>query len=142
MNSVCVRCAAFAVLGLAVLALSSSSATSADKDKVTPIKEIMAKAHKGGNSILGSLKTALAKKDDVKWDSVESKVKDLVLLAGDLTKNTPKKGEKESWEKLTTAYEKDAKALLTAAEKKEYDDAKKSLSALSDSCKGCHSVHR
>ena len=45
-------------------------------------------------------------------DAVQSKAKDLVLLAGDLGKNEPKKGDAESWKKLTKSYENERQEVV------------------------------
>ena len=91
---------------------------------------------------MATLKKDLAKKDEISWDAVQSKAKDLVLLAGDLGKNEPKKGDAESWKKLTKSYETNAKKLLDAAEKKDAAPASKALTALSGSCGACHKAHK
>jgi hypothetical protein len=120
--------------------LVSNAQSSADDPK--SVKEIMKAAHKGGDAILPQLKTALGKKKDTDWEKVQSKVKDLALLAGDLEKNEPKKGTKDSWAKLTKAYSENVGKLSAAAEKKDSAAALTALMPLTGSCMGCHSVHR
>jgi Cytochrome C' len=132
-------CMGVAVCGLVAVSLSDLSA--ADKDKVTPIEEIMEKAHKKGDGILPAIGKEL-QGAKVNWDAVESKTKDLLLLAGDLGKNTPPKGEKVSWDKLTKAYVTNVEGLQKAAESKDVAKAKASQKALAGSCTGCHSRHK
>jgi hypothetical protein len=132
-------CMGVAVCGLTAVSLSELSA--ADKDKVTPIDEIMEKAHKKGDGILPAIGKEL-QGAKVNWDAVESKTKDLLLLAGDLGKNTPPKGEKVSWDKLTKAYVTNVEGLQKAAESKDVAKAKASQKALAGSCTACHSRHK
>ncbi len=141
MQGLIVRSAAVAVLGFAIISFASPRTGAAADDKITSIKDIMAKAHKGGDSLLSAMKADLAKKD-VNWDAVQSKSKDLVLLAGDLSKNKPGKGEQASWDKLTAAYGEDAKKLHDAADKKDVPGASKALASLGKSCGACHKAHK
>ena len=133
----------FAV-GALVLALGamlvSNSPSSADDPK--SVKDIMKAAHAGGDAILPKLKTALGKKKDTEWETVQGKVKDLALLAGDLEKNTPKKGTKESWMKLTKTYSENVGKLSAAVEKKDATASLAALKPLQGSCMGCHSMHK
>jgi cytochrome c556 len=66
----------------------------------------------------------------------------LTALADALTKGTPPKGEKESWEKLSGDYLKAAKELNEAATKKDIDVAVSAVSTLGKSCMTCHMAHR
>ncbi|MBY0522376.1 MAG: cytochrome c [Gemmataceae bacterium] len=130
------------VVGLALLAtLAFALPSSAEDDKDPSIKEIMTKAHKGGDAILGKIGKDLAAKEP-DWADVTKLSKELVGLGASLAKNKPTKGEQESWDKLTKSYNESAKALLAAAEKKETKDAKEAHKKLSGSCKGCHDAHK
>ena len=135
------RLFAVGALAVAIGAMLFSNSPSAADDPKT-VKEIMAAAHKGGDAILPQLKTALGKKKDTDWEKVQTKIKDLALLAGDLEKNEPKKGKKESWMKLTKAYSENVGKLSMAAEKKDTTAALAALAPLTGSCMGCHSQHR
>ena len=112
------------------------------KDEKAPatIKQVMAKAHKQGGA-LPAIAAAL-KSNDVKWESVESKTKDLLLLAGDLSLNKPPKGEQASWDKLCKEYLENVQSLEKAVKDKSAADALASQKALSTSCKSCHSAHK
>ena len=111
-----------------------------DKDNPS-IKEIMTKAHKGGNALLGKMAKEL-NSSDVPWDQVTTQSKALVRLGKALAKNTPPKGEKASWEEQTSKYNKNAQALVEAVDKKDKDAATTALKALQGSCKACHSNHK
>jgi hypothetical protein len=82
--------------------------------------------------------------DAKKWDDVEAKAKAWVAAAEDLCKNSPKKGEADSWKELTGKYLEETKHLLEAAGKKDAEKAKAALAYLSDgkTCGGCHSKHK
>lgn len=132
-----------AAFGLTILALAGGvSATAQDKKddkKVPPVKEIMKAGHKGDDAHMA--KVVLAVKDG-KWEDAQSHAKDLADNGTLLGKNTPKKGDPKSWEKLTTKYADNTKALYEATQKKDADASKAALENLGASCKECHSVHR
>src|SRR5262249_43149188 len=113
----------------------------ADDKKDPTIKEIMNKAHKGGNALIKVLEKEL-KAPDVDWEHVQEHTKELLDLGKALGKNEPPKGEKASWEKLTKQYEDNATALNKAAEKKERKTAQDARAKLQGSCAGCHKQHR
>jgi hypothetical protein len=127
-----------ALLVAAVLLLPPS--TAADKDSPA-IKEIMTKAHKGPDSLIGKLGAEL-KDDDPEWPKVQAQTKELVGLGAALGKNTPPKGDKESWEKLTTAYEDNAKDMDKAAQKKDKATTAADLKNLTNMCMHCHKAHK
>jgi hypothetical protein len=130
------------VAAIAVLALLAGCLTSLGADDKDPtIKEIMTKAHKGGDAILSKLGKDL-KADKPDWDADAKLSAELVKLGTALGKNKPPKGEKESWEKLTKAYVETAKALDAAIEKKEKKDAVEDQKKLAGMCKDCHTAHR
>src|SRR5262245_23993434 len=89
-----------AVVALGAVAALVLAPSRADDQKELTIKEIMTKAHKGGNSLIQVVGKEL-KASDVDWEHVTEHVKDLVKLGKGLAKNEPAKGEKASWEKLT-----------------------------------------
>lgn len=127
-------------LVLALLAFVTLGPSRA-QDKNLSIKDIMGKAHKGGDALLSKLGKEL-KGTDVPWEDVQKQAKELVDLGTSLSKATPSKGDKSSWDKLTASYLSDAKALSAAAEKKNKDDAVAAQKKLSTSCKACHSAHK
>ncbi len=129
------------VAGLAVLSLLIGMISSSAADDAPSIKDIMNKAHKGGDSIKGKLEKDL-KSDKPDWDEVTKLSKELVSLGEALGKAKPSKGDQESWDKQTKAYQEKAKALLAAAEKKEKKDAEAALKAIGGSCGACHKAHK
>ncbi len=130
-------------VGLAVVAglVVALNGTSADDKKDPSIKEIMTKAHKGGDSLIQGVGKGL-KAAEPDWDEVHKKTKELVKLGTSLGKNTPPKGEKESWEKVTKKYVDNAKALDEAVDQKDKAAAQDAHKKLSGSCMECHKAHK
>ncbi len=125
----------------AVALLVVFGVAAAQEKKDASIKDIMNKAHKGGDSIIGKLGKQL-KSDTPNWDDVQKESKELVSLGTDLGKATPPKGEKESWSMLTSRYVKTAKDLETDAQKKDKVAANDALTKLRGSCTDCHKAHK
>jgi surface antigen len=96
-----------------------------DKKPKYTIKEVMAKAMKGG----------LCKKCASGKASDDEK-KELVELFTALSENSPPKGEKESWKKKTKALVDAAKSLADGG-----TGAGKKLGGAAN-CKACHSSHK
>ena len=131
-----------AALAAALIGLAASGTQSiAEDDKDPSIKEIMTKAHKGGNSLLSTVGKDL-KSAEPNWDDVQTKTKELVKLGKSLGKNDPPKGDKESWEKLTKSYLDTAKQLDDAVRAKEKSKAVTAHSKLTKMCAACHKVHK
>ena len=116
---------------------------SAADDKVADVSTIM-KKNNGGKKSNGKLIDAALKSGDVKWDEVAKLAKDYNKYAADLPKNTPDKGDKASWDKLSKAYADEAKKLDEAAGKKDLDATKAAIATLIKpaTCKACHDVHK
>jgi hypothetical protein len=121
----------------AVLLLNASGAD----DKPPSIKDIMNKAHKGGDSLIQAVGKDL-KADTPDWEDAAKKSKELLELGSALGKNNPPKGEKDSWEKLTKLYADTAKELDDAVQKKDKDAALTAHKKLAGSCMNCHRAHR
>lgn len=138
MTKVCRGAAILAVLAGLTAWLAPSGA---DEKKEPTIKAIMTKAHKGGDSLIAGIGKDL-KESEPDWADVLKSSKELATLGTALGKNEPPLGEKESWEKLTKAYQVKAKALVAAAEKKDKDDATAAHKTLSMTCAGCHKAHK
>jgi cytochrome c556 len=122
------------MLALAVLA---AVALAADPS----IKEIMTKAHKGGDSLIEVVGKA-AKADTPDWDTINKSTDQLVDLGKSLSKaEFPKdapKGTKEGWAKQTMIYNEQVAALDAAAGKKDKDATFTAFTKLKNSCGGCH----
>ncbi len=96
-----------------------------DAEPKYKIKDVMKKAMKG---------PLLKKVAGGQASDAEKKELHEMLVA--LSKNKPKKGEADSWKKLTGALVKASKAAVDGA-----DDAGEQLKKAAD-CKGCHSKHK
>ncbi|TWU60073.1 hypothetical protein Poly51_03470 [Rubripirellula tenax] len=109
-------------------ATTAMPSRAADEDDAAPkykTKEIMKKAMKG----------PLLKKVAEGGASDEEK-KELHAMMVALSKNTPKKGEQESWDKMTAALVKASKAAVDGT-----DGAGEMLSKGAN-CKACHTPHK
>lgn len=107
------------------LALPAFAADDEDAKPKHTIKEVMKKAMKG----------PLLKKV-VTGDASEEEVKELHAMLVSLSKSKPKKGESDSWKKLTDVLVKAGKAVVDGDEK-----AGVALKKAAD-CKGCHESHK
>jgi cytochrome c556 len=122
---------------LAVLALVAG----AGADDPLSIKDVMGKLHKGANSPLAKLKTAL-KADAPDWKAVQDLSKDFVSFGAALAKNDPPRGEKADFEKRGNVYYDTAKALDDAAKAEDKAKAQAALKKIGASCKACHAAHK
>ncbi len=128
---------------LAVLACAGISGVRAGSAyEATPsVKEIMKKINGGPKSISGKLKTAL-KSSKPDWSVIQEDTKEYVELSEALAKNEPKKGSKESWEKLSKGYLDHATALDEAAKKEDKAGVQAALKKAGATCKACHTAHK
>lgn len=133
------RCAAVAVLGVAMVAFSLSTKTvvAANADEVT-IKIVMEKVNKSG--MCKALGDGLKAKEP-KWDDLAVKTKELVPLAAAMPKNKPAKGDEASWKKFAEDYAKAAVDLDKAVAAKDVKAAQEAHKVLAN-CAGCHKVHK
>lgn len=108
-----------------------------------PIREAMMKLFKGRPSLKDSIGQEL-NGDSPSWDTIQPQTKEFAELAASLSKYDPPKGSKDSWEKLTASFSKEAAALDHAAAAKNKDEALGVYSRLSDNqtCKACHQAHK
>jgi hypothetical protein len=123
-----------------VLTLAATGGAQEKKDakdeKVTTIKEIMQKGHKGTDAFIAKIKSEAK---EGKWDDAQAHAKALAVFGEHLGKNKPAKGDEKSWETLSKKYAESTKAALKATEDK---DAKAVDKALMINCMECHKAHR
>jgi cytochrome c556 len=105
------------------------------------IKTVMDKLHKGANSPLAKLKTAL-KAESPDWKQVQDLAKEFATYGPALAKNDPPAGDKANFDKLATAYADQATALESAAKEENKAKAKAALGKIGASCKACHTAHK
>ena len=111
-------------LVLAAFVCAPSFAADDDKPKYT-IKDAMKKAFKG----------PLVKKV-AGGNASDDEKKELLAIVESMAMQKPKKGDEESWKKLTSALIKGAKAAVDGDA-----DAPKMLKTAAN-CKACHSKHK
>jgi hypothetical protein len=105
------------------------------------IKQIMTKLTKGPQSLTARIGKELDESPPP-WETIQSQSKDYLSESNELAKQEPKKGSKESWEKLTAAWVESAGDLDEAARAKDLAAARVAHDALKNSCKECHQAHR
>jgi hypothetical protein len=109
--------------------------------KPLPVKEIMTKLNKGPSALTPSIKCELQKQNG-NWMAIQEQTKQYAVLAADLTRNDPPKGDKASWEKRAKQYAEDASALDDAARRQDKSAALAAHARLTGACNACHEVHR
>lgn len=129
---------------LAVLLAASGSGRAQDKDKKDEkklsTKQIMGAGHKGAEALFGKVQKAVKGKS---WDDAAEPAKELAANGSLFPKATPPKNpDAKSWEKLSTAYADNTKALAEAVEKKDEAAANKAIKAIGGSCAACHKEHK
>jgi len=105
------------------------------------IKQIMGKLTKGPNSLTPVIGKEL-EADAPDWNTIQPQTDEYARLAAALVQNTPRKGSRESWAKLSAAFGESAVALNKAAKAKNRDAALDAHSQITGSCMGCHRQHR
>ena len=130
----------FAVAGAFALAVAFSAALAEAKkeDKAKSIHDIMETAH-GEDGLKDQVSAANKAK---KLADAKKPAEEWAKLAGELGKNKPPLGADESWKKLTTAYEKQVKALAAAVKDDKPENVAKALKAINSGCATCHKAHR
>lgn len=107
-----------AAMFLAVVGFSLNAAA----DPKWTIKEVM-KAAQGKDALLSKVKGGKATDEEKKM---------LVDVYTALSQNTPKKGDKDAWEKRSKEMIKEAEEAVKG----------KSAFKVASDCKGCHSLHK
>jgi cytochrome c556 len=125
-----------AVGGLALVLTAAAAAD--DKEKKYTISQIMKKGH----GAKGLLKGIDAHVKGGMWDEAKTDATLLKAFGEGLGKNSPERGDAESWKKLTGDYKENTKAVYDAAEKKEAKGVTDGLKKIRGSCKTCHDSHK
>ena len=132
---------AAALIGGCLVAFAWTGSAPVSADDGTPTtEEIMKKLH-GKNGSHKQIDKAL-KEGTPDWDTIAKHARIYADLSALLQKNKPEKGDAGSWQKLSQAYAKEAKALSDAAAKKDAEQVKEVLGKLKESCDTCHENHR
>jgi len=132
------------LLGAMVLALGLLVGVVGAQDKgrssIPTISDVMRKVN-GKAGLQKAVGKALTS-DMIDWADVQKKTKEMLEHVEALGKNTPEKGTKDSWQKLTKSWLDSAKKVDEAAKKKDKDETMKALTALQGACRTCHSAHK
>lgn len=107
----------------------------------SPVGKAMSKLFKGRPSLSDQIGSEL-KQDSPPWDTLQPRTKEFAELARSVSKETPPRGSKESWDKLTASFGESATKLEQAVNAKDKDTAMKTHELLRQSCKACHDVHK
>jgi hypothetical protein len=125
----------------ALLLVGLSLPLAAEPDKAPDIKQIMQRANKP-TGIYFNLKKDLEDEEPM-WADMREEARELAQLAASLGKQTPPKGDRASWMKLTRAYADDARGLYQAIGRKDRRVARSAIARLGgDTCTRCHKAHR
>ncbi|MGL4420095.1 MAG: cytochrome C [Gemmataceae bacterium] len=127
-----------AVVGVSVGSSSAQDKKKDDKKKTPSIKAVM-KAMNGEKGLVAKANKASAEE---KWEDAVKYGKDAKEFGEALGKNKAKKGDAESWEKLTKEYAEVATAIAEGAEKKDADAVKKAAEKFKKACSTCHDAHK
>ena len=129
------------LLAAAVLVAGMIGVVGAQEKKPPTIDEVMKKVNNPRMGLKTAVDSAL-KANTIDWEDVQKKSKEMVEHLEALGKNTPPRGAKESWEKLTKEFLDSAKKVEEAAKKKDKDATTKALTALGQACRTCHTAHK
>jgi cytochrome c556 len=124
--------------GCALAALTVFALSGRAEEKKATVKEVMKKLP-GKEGIVPKAAT-LGKEE--KWDDAAKLAKDIKEYGEALGKNKPKKGDAESWEKLTKKYAETTAAISTAIDKKDSKALADSAKTFGGMCKSCHDSHK
>jgi cytochrome c556 len=128
------------VLAVGLLVGVVGAADDKSKSSIPTISDVMRKVN-GKAGLQKAVGKALTS-DMIDWDDVQKKTKEMLEHVEALGKNTPEKGTKESWEKLTKSWLDSAKKVDEAAKKKDKEATTKALTVLQGACRTCHSAHK
>jgi len=129
------------MLALGLLAGTVLGLSATEADKTPTIKQIMQQANKP-TGIFFNLKKDL-EDDDPMWAEMRAESRELVQLADALGKQTPPKGDKASWMKLSRAYAADATKLDQAIAKRDRKAGRAAIARMGGAtCTTCHKTHR
>ncbi len=105
------------------------------------IKQVMVKIGRGPGSLSSQLNQEL-KQTPPPWDAIAPQAHEVATLAASIVKEEPKRGDKESWERLSAGFVATADELDKAAQAKDQAAATKAHAKLAGGCLECHRAHR
>jgi dienelactone hydrolase len=110
---------------------------------VATISDIM-RAVNDPAGLRGTLSNALeqAPKTRREWQRIRANAALVAEAGGWLKSRQPPKGPAGHWQEQADAFTNAATALAEAADRRDYDAAKRGLSRISEQCAACHQEHR
>jgi hypothetical protein len=102
---------------------------------------MMERIGKGKKSLSASIKAGL-EAEKPEWDKLQPLTEELARITGDLGKEDPPRGSKESWVKLTGTFDNSTKELDKAVHAKDLEKARAAQKTFSGSCSTCHRAHK
>lgn len=133
-----VACLSIAAFAMSVGAIAQDKKDKKDTKKTPTTKEIMKKVP--GKEGLVSKVNAAAKGE--KWDDAKKIGTELKTYGEALAKNSPKKGEKESWEKHTKGFSEVLTEIADGAEKKDKEAVAAGTKKFTGLFADCHKAHK
>jgi hypothetical protein len=114
-----------------------------DDDSVKPpIKAIMINGFRDEpSSVLGRIGRELEEKE-IPWDNVQHDSDEFLELTKKLETLSPRRGESNSWKRLTSQLVQSATDLATASQRKDLEASKVQREHVFAACTECHKAHR
>ena len=135
------HCLVVLALGLLLGGMVWTARLGAQGEKGPDIKEIMGRLNKP-TGIYFSMTREL-KEQAPDWAEVQMNARLLGQLAGQLTRTTPPRGDRASWDRQIKAYIANAQAAETAIRKMDKAAAQAALARMGEpACTTCHKAHR
>lgn len=108
----------------------------------SPLKQNMMRMFgRNPQALKNALETSL-NADVPAWDTIQTQTGELVKLSGSIIKGEPRKGSKESWNKLASALSAMCRDLDMAAQAKDLAGVLAASEKIGQSCKECHDQHK
>lgn len=120
---------------------AKGGAAKATATETVTAADVMRGLNRRQSGLHNQLGTAL-KADSIDWSMIQPKAQEYATLAAALGRTEPAKGDKASWEALTTTFAENARALNAAIQKNDKDAALNVHDQISQSCMTCHQAHR
>ncbi|MBL8866729.1 MAG: cytochrome c [Gemmataceae bacterium] len=133
-----VACFAIAAFALSLGVVAQEKKDKKDTKKTPTTKEIMKKVP--GKEGLCAKCNAAAKGE--KWEDAKKIGAELKAYGEALGKNTPKKGDKESWEKHAKGFSEVMTEIADAADKKDKEGVAAGAKKFGGMCADCHKAHK
>jgi len=124
--------------------MSTVAITASAEDKKAPTSKEIMKALNDGKTTKGLCTQTATLGKEMKWEEAAKVAKELKEMGDALSKAEPKKGDPESWKKLTKIYAERTTAISEAVDKKDPKALEAAVKAFKDgkTCMECHKAHK